>query len=106
MSLAKNQVFNVGADEHCTVLHLAERVAFHMGVAKADVRFLPARDEVFAAYAAHERVKGVFSCEPGLSLDDGLCRMARWVRQHGPRQGRPMKNIEITEGLPGIWVES
>ncbi|HBA59284.1 MAG TPA: UDP-glucose 4-epimerase, partial [Elusimicrobia bacterium] len=45
---AKNEVFNIGADKAYTVLELAERIAAAMGV-KADIKFLPARNEVVHA---------------------------------------------------------
>jgi UDP-glucose 4-epimerase len=99
---AYNQIFNVGADQPYTVLELAEGVARAMGVAP-DVRHLPARDEVKDAYSSHERTRRVFGLGPATSLEDGLERMAKWVRQYGSRVGQKFDNLEIEKNLPVAW---
>src|ERR1043166_2534301 len=53
---AFNQVFNVGADSPYSVLELAQTVAAALNV-KADLRFLPARNEVVHAYSSHDKIK-------------------------------------------------
>ncbi|MEZ5317452.1 MAG: NAD-dependent epimerase/dehydratase family protein [Vicinamibacterales bacterium] len=101
---ARNQVFNIGADRPCTVADLADQVAIAMGV-PGRVEHLAARREVQVAYASHDRVRRVFGEPPGVDLPEGLARMARWVRDRGPRFSQPMDAIEIRRNLPPAWAE-
>ncbi len=56
---ARNEVFNIGADEPYSVNELAEAVAAAMGV-EPEVVHLPARNEVMDAYSVHDKIEGVF----------------------------------------------
>lgn len=102
---AYNQIFNIGADEPYSVNQLADAVARAMG-ASPSVRHLPARKEVQDAYSSHARVREVFGIGTSCSLEDGLQRMAGWVKQQGARTSRFFGAIEIEKGLPSVWVES
>ena len=102
---AYNQVFNVGADQPYTILELAEAVAKAMGV-EPQIQHLPARNEVINAYSSHEKVRRIFGAQEPWRLEDGLARMAAWVRQHGARQGQKFKNIEVTKNFPLAWKDS
>ncbi len=105
-------VFNIGADTPVTVADLAGVVAREMGVAP-DIRFLPARQEVVDAYASHEKARRVFASvrsrgagadEPaGVSLEDGIRRMAAWAKRHGSRESSTFSAIEIRKNLPPSW---
>ena len=75
-----------------------------MGV-PADVVHLPPRHEVVHAYASHERARQTFSGVRETALEDGLERMAHWVRRHGARSSAPFRDIEITKGLPAAWQQ-
>ncbi len=101
---ARNQVFNLGADQPYTVCELAERVARAMGV-EPKIRFLPARNEVRHAYSSHDKLRRVFGQRPTHSLDEGLAAMAAWVRQHGARQSQKFRQIEVERNLPSVWLE-
>jgi UDP-glucose 4-epimerase len=100
---ARNQVFNIGADEPYSVNDLAAAVARAMKVA-ADVAHLPARSEVQDAYSSHEKVWRVFGRPVPVSLDEGLSRMAAWVRQHGARASQEFGHIEVTRNFPQAWA--
>lgn len=101
---AYNQTFNIGADRPYSVNALAEAVAYAMGC-EPDIAHLPARSEVQHAYSSHEKVRRVFG-EPSLySLEEGLGRMATWVRQHGARASQKFENIEVTKNFPRAWVQ-
>jgi UDP-glucose 4-epimerase len=100
---AYNQVFNVGADQPCSVKALAETVARVMGV-EPRLEHLPPRNEVLNAYSSHDRQRRVFGQRDLVSLDDGLERMARWVRAQGARRSQPFGDIEVTRNLPAIWT--
>lgn len=101
---AYNQVFNVGADTPYSVLALAQAVARAMGVAP-NVKHLPARNEVVHAFSSHEKVQRYFgSLIRNISLEEGLARMAAWVKQTGSRAGKPFEGIEVPRNLPPSWA--
>jgi UDP-glucose 4-epimerase len=102
---ARNQVFNIGADQPYSVKELAVSVARAMGV-KAEVVHLPPRNEVIDAYSSHEKVQRVFGDRPRFSLDAGLAQMAAWVRRHGARTSREFENIEVMRNFPAAWLLS
>lgn len=101
---AYNEIFNIGADHPCTVKELAHKVAEAMGV-KPKIVYLPERKEVKHAYCSHEKAAKVFGYSAKISLDEGLRRMAEWVKQVGARKSKSFDNIEIKKNLPPIWLE-
>lgn len=100
---AYNQIFNIGADQPYSVNELAEAVASAMGV-EANIVHLPARNEVLNAYSSHEKVYRIFGEMPRTSLQDGLARMAAWVKQHGARQSKKFDEIEVEKNFPLAWL--
>jgi len=100
---AYNQIFNIGADQPYSVNELAECVAQAMGV-EPNVIHLPARNEVLNAYSSHEKIQRVFGDCELVSLQDGLGRMAEWVRQHGARSSKKFDNVEVTKNFPQAWL--
>jgi UDP-glucose 4-epimerase len=100
---AYNQVFNVGADQPYSVSQLANAVAHSMGVEPV-ITYLPPRNEVLNAYSSHEKVMRVFGRRELHSLENGLGRMAAWVKQHGARSSHPFKDIEVTKNFPKAWL--
>ncbi|MBE2199060.1 MAG: NAD-dependent epimerase/dehydratase family protein [Anaerolinea sp.] len=102
---AYNQVFNIGADQPYNVTDLAAAIAQAMG-APNNVVHVPARNEVWHAYASHDKVTQVFGERPLTSLEEGLARMSAWVRQHGARSSSEFRHIEITKNFPKAWLKS
>jgi UDP-glucose 4-epimerase len=100
---ARNQIFNIGADQPYSVNELADAIARAMGVAP-DIMHLPSRNEVTNAYSSHEKVQRVFGTRKLHSLDEGLYRMAGWVKQHGARSSQKFKDIEVTKNFPQAWL--
>ncbi len=100
---AYNQIFNVGADQPFTVNQLALSVAEAMGV-KPDIVHLSPRNEVIMAYSSHEKVRQVFGERKLHNLDNGLAKMARWIKLHGARKSQEFKNIEVTKNFPKAWI--
>jgi UDP-glucose 4-epimerase len=96
------QTFNIGADKPYSVTQLAERVAASLGITP-DVRLLPARNEVLHAYASHEKLNTFLGPQPKTDLEEGLARMAAWVKSVGPRPPVSFGNIEIARNLPPSW---
>jgi UDP-glucose 4-epimerase len=97
-----NQVFNIGADKPYTVNELAEVVSREFGV-EPNIKYLSARNEVLHAYSDHAKAHSVFGDPTGISLEEGIARMAAWARRVGARQSQEFENIEITEKLPDGW---
>jgi UDP-glucose 4-epimerase len=98
-----NQVFNVGADEPYTVNELAKVVCAEFGV-EPDIKYLNARNEVMHAYSDHSKARRVFGEPTGITLQQGISRMAKWAKVVGARQGQEFSNIEIMEKLPDGWA--
>ena len=101
---AYNQIFNIGADQPYSINELAECVARAMGVEPAMIH-LPARNEVINAYSSHEKVARVFGERNLVPLEEGLQRMAAWVKQHGARQSQKFDNIEVMKNFPAAWLD-
>lgn len=100
---AYNDTFNVGADTPYSVFDLAHAVAKVMGV-DPDIEVLPARNEVVHAFSSHEKVQREFGdLIRNIPLEEGLGRMADWVRKTGARMGKPFEDIEIEKNLPPSW---
>jgi UDP-glucose 4-epimerase len=101
---AYNQIYNVGADTPYSVLTLAHAVADAMG-AKANLKHLPARNEVVHAFSSHDKVQKQFGgLIKNIPLEQGLARMAAWVKQTGARKGQPFEGIEVPRNLPPSWA--
>jgi UDP-glucose 4-epimerase len=101
---AYNQIFNIGADQPYTVNELAVSIARAMNV-EPNIVHLPARNEVLNAYSSHEKVRSVFDQRKLCNLEDGLCKMANWVKQHGSRESQKFKGIEVTKNFPRAWLD-
>ena len=99
---AYNEVFNIGADKPYSVNELAQVVCKELGVAP-DINYLSARNEVLHAYADHTKAHKVFGDPTGISLSEGIAKMAAWAKKVGARQSQEFDNIEITEKLPDGW---
>lgn len=82
---------------------LASHIALAMGV-EPNIIHVPARNEVMHAYSAHDKIDHVFGERQKTSLDEGLKRMADWVKQHGARQSKKFDNIEIERNFPKAWL--
>lgn len=105
MEETKNQTFNIGASTPMSVNELAcnVREVITDGALTSGIKRLPARNEVKIAFSSHEKLADVFPHRPITPLKVGLQKMAAWVKQHGARESKPFKNIEITKNLPESW---
>ncbi|GMQ79559.1 MAG: hypothetical protein BMS9Abin02_2161 [Anaerolineae bacterium] len=100
---AANQIFNIGADQPFTVNELAKAVARAMGVVP-EITHPPARSEVMHAYSSHEKVGQFLGDRDLYSLDEGLERMAAWVKIHGARTSQEFEMIEVKKNFPKAWL--
>ena len=99
---AQNQIFNLGCDAAVSVNDLAREVAAALD-RPALVEHLPARHEVHVAYCDHGKAQRVFPQLQQTPLQEGLRRMAEWVRQTPLRASPSFEAIEITRNLPPSW---
>jgi len=102
---AHGRVFNIGADIPYSVNELARKAAEAMGV-RPVIKYLPPRQEVKVAYSDHRACSEVFGQEIPTPLEDGLNRMAFWVKQVGSRASKEFKNIEVQGGMPPSWLHT
>jgi UDP-glucose 4-epimerase len=100
---ARDQVFNLGADESYSVNDLAFRVSRAMGQPDHPIEQLPGRNEVRIAYSDHSKFERVFGASPQTPLDEGLSLMARWALEAGSREGKRFKGVEVIRNLPPRW---
>jgi UDP-glucose 4-epimerase len=99
-----NQIFNVGAETPYTVNELARTVALAMGV-EPQIKHLPARNEVKNAYSSHAKVQKFFGAPQPMSLEEGVNKMAAWVKDHGARKSQKFENVEVTKNFPVAWLD-
>lgn len=100
---ARNQIFNVGADNPYSVNELAEVVAAAMN-RQCRVKYLDPRNEVKIAFSDHTRAEHVFGKGSKISLEDGIRAMAEWVKMHGARESSVFEQIEIAKNMPTSWA--
>jgi UDP-glucose 4-epimerase len=100
---ARDQIFNIGADEPHSVNALASAVGRAMGTTPT-MKYLEQRHEVVHAYSDHSRAREVFGdLYRGVTLDDGMARMAAWARAHGARETPRFAAVEVERNLPPSW---
>jgi len=100
---AYGKIINIGADQNYTINELADTIMNVMGQ-QVEKQYLPARNEVLDAYSDHQVAKEIFNITDFTNLQDGVEKMAAWVREHGSRETPKFKNIEIYEKLPAVWL--
>ena len=99
---ALGEVFNIGARQPVSVRRMAEVACEEFGV-EPNFEFLPGRNEVHSAWAEHAKCDRVFGMASQTALEDGIRRMADWVRTAGPRSSQRFEHIEIERNLPPSW---
>src|SRR5262249_26574720 len=100
---ARNETFNIGAGETCSVNELAELVQEALG-RRVGIGDLPPRAEARHVACDHAKADRVFGRRPVVGLREGIRRMADWARTVERRPARPTRRVEITKGLPPSWA--
>jgi UDP-glucose 4-epimerase len=100
---AYGEAFNIGADTPYTVREVAEMVQRAMG-RHTGIRYLEARKEVLHAHSDHSKALRILNCRPGVSLEEGLRRMADWAWRTGVRASKDFSGIEVERNLPDGWL--
>lgn len=102
---ARNEIFNIGADEPYTVNELARRVAEAMGAPEHPVMHLAPRNEVQQAFSDHSKAKAIFGLTEQTSLAEGLRKMANWAKGTELRPLRGFADIEVQRNMPASWLK-
>lgn len=97
-----NEIINIGAETPYSINQLVKAVAKEFNVTPK-ITYLKARKEVEHAYSSHSKAKSIFNIESFTELEEGINKMATWVKKEGARSSKPFQNIEITTNLPDGW---
>lgn len=100
---AYNQVFNIGSSKPCSINSLIEIIAKEFRV-NPSIVYCDERKEVSHAYSDHSKALKYFVNDiKQTPIEEGIRKMALWVKTMGPRSSEKFTNIEINENLPIIW---
>lgn len=100
---ARNQIFNIGADEPATVLRVAQLVAAAFEI-QPRIKFLPPRQEVLHAFESHEKIQRIFEARKTVKIEDGIAEMAHWAKSLGSLGEQSVFGaIEVDKNLPPSW---
>lgn len=102
---AKNQTFNIGGTESCSVNELALLVCAALDAPNHPIVHLDPRFEVEHVIPNPSKAVSLFGPQRGLTMADGLSEMAAWARTVGPQRPSRFGEIEIRRGLPPSWIE-
>jgi UDP-glucose 4-epimerase len=103
VAASAGETFNVGADQPYTILDLANLIAEVFEV-EPQLEHLPARNEVVHAFSDHSKLRAAFDPPPAIPLEDGIRRMAAWVKEHGAMEPVEFQTgIEVERNLPPSW---
>ncbi|MBN1568046.1 MAG: NAD-dependent epimerase/dehydratase family protein [Acidobacteria bacterium] len=102
---ARNQIINVGADIPFTVNRLAQLVAEAMN-APCSRQHLSARNEVKLAFSDHGKCRLLFGDRKLVALEEGIQKMAAWVKKYGARESGVFGEIEIMKNMPPSWASA
>src|SRR5438552_2750195 len=89
---ARNQIFNVGSDQHYSVNELALEVIAAMDM-PGRLEHRDARNEVKLAFSDHSKFHAAFPDGRSTPLSEGIRRMALWAKASGIRQSREFDGI-------------
>jgi UDP-glucose 4-epimerase len=99
-----NEIYNVGADQDYSINELTQEVQRAFGQ-KADIVYLPPRNEAQCIFAKHNKAEAVFRHAPQIGFREGIERMARWVMDRGPMEPQKFTGVEVTKNMPPSWAQ-
>lgn len=100
---ARNEVFNIGAEQSVSVANLADLVRHTLGAPYHPIKHLPAREEVLHVLPDHTKARAVFGEPIGLGLEAGIQAMAAEAPAQILRPEPTFPRIEISRNLPAAW---
>jgi UDP-glucose 4-epimerase len=102
VTLMANDTFNIGSDRVCSIIELASHIHEILNRPLL-IEHIEARDEVFAAWSRHTKLKNALSYYRETPLREALEKMAQWVVTQEARPLPTFDNIEIIRNLPPSW---
>jgi len=99
---SRQQIYNIGADQPCTINELIRELQRAVG-RELEVQYLQPRSEVKHAYASHNKARTELGFKPMIELSEGLSRMTRWAKSLDISELRKFAGIEIKRDLPAGW---
>lgn len=99
---ANHEAFNIGGDTAYSINQLIKVVAEAFDEIPK-VKYLKARNEAVHAHSDHKKAKAIFGEPTGITLNEGVKRMAEWAKVVGARESAEFDNIEVAENLPESW---
>jgi UDP-glucose 4-epimerase len=103
VAAAHNQTFNIGADENCSLNHLAQLVQAALG-RSVGIHTLAPRVESSHVACDHDLAHRIFGRGPKTSLAEGLAKMARWAQTVRLGPARSIMRPDILNKLPSAWA--
>lgn len=105
MNSTKNKAFNIGSDEAITLDHAAEKVCEVMDFKEGHKHTDDRPQEVKVSYPSHEKAKKTFGYEAKVGFDEGITKMAEWVKTQPIHEFVYFDDVEIENKLPKVWKE-
>ena len=103
MESAYNNIYNIGAEKPYSINELVKVVGDAFDISP-NTKYFEARNEVIHAYSTHDKAAQVFGhLMKNVDLENGISKMAQWVKQAGAKSTPKFENIEILEKLPEAW---
>jgi len=95
------KTFNIGTDKAVTINHLVTALSAVFN-RKLSANYLPPRLEASHVILNHEKIRQYFEFKE-VEFEDGLRRMAGWVKAHWPHRSPAFPQIEVEKSLPQLW---
>ena len=104
MNDGDGEVYNMGADQHTTIIDAARRfrIIANMLGKGVDIVHLAPRDEVKVAYCDHTKAKQQLGFRDDTDFSDLVTNMFTWARSQPNRQVKTMK-YEVEQKLYDFW---
>jgi UDP-glucose 4-epimerase len=99
---ALSQVINLGCDDPCTVIEIAQAVSRAAGI-PLKTTHLPARLEARDAFCRHDKSRRIFGTSPKVPLQRGIERMLSWASGMLDRSTTELPDVEVPRNLPVQW---
>ena len=107
MEVGNGEIFNLGADQECTLNDIASMVkdiaqGKNPNVATPSIRHLESRHEVKHAFCSHAKAKALLDFKDETNLEETIREMFEWAKTQPDRKVKVMP-YEIEKGMYEYW---
>lgn len=99
---ATGETINLGSGKMYSINELVETVKKAMNTS-LNVKYAPPRYEVKHAYCTTEKSERILGFKERTNLEEGIKKMAKWVKQKGPMNPTMWGDYELKKNLPAFW---